>query len=46
MEGNRIVALKPEEQVLLRAARLELGAQDSSKLEQLLTSGLEHQFTW
>ena len=41
MEGSRIVALKPEEQVLLRAARLELGAQDSSKLEQLLTSGLE-----
>ncbi|MGB5342667.1 MAG: nucleotidyltransferase family protein [Thermoanaerobaculia bacterium] len=41
MEGTPIVALEPEERVLLHTARLQLGAQGSTKLERLLTSELD-----
>ena len=41
MEGTPIVALEPEERVLLHTARLQLGAQGSTKLERLLASELD-----
>jgi len=41
MEGTRIVALEPEERVLLHNASLELGEQGGTKLEQLLTGELD-----